>query len=87
MLFDVSVLSKASIELDPNDGKTLDSVVNKCHADLINLTGKKLVALARLILLEGELDTILKKRIVQLVQEGLSSEELPENVREMLPRA
>jgi hypothetical protein len=86
VLFDVSVLEKASIELDPNDGTTVDSVVNRCHADLVDLTGNKLVALARLILLEGESDTILKKRIVQLVQEGLSSMELPEKVREKLPK-
>ena len=86
VLFDLSVLAKASIELDRNDGKTLDSAVNQCHADLVDLTGNKLVALARLNLLEGESDTILKKRIVQLVLEGLNSNELPEKVREKLPK-
>jgi hypothetical protein len=86
VLFDASVLAKASIELDPIEGKTDDSVINQCHADLINLTGNKLVALARLMLLEGESNTILKKRIVQLVEEGLSSKELPEKVREKLPK-
>lgn len=86
VLFDVSVLAKASIELHPNDGKTDDPVVNRCHADLIDLTGNKLVALARCMLLEGESDTIPKKRILELVQEGLSSKELPERVREKLPK-
>lgn len=84
VLFDASLLEKASIELDPTDGATVDSVVNKCHADLINLTGNKLVTLTRLILLEGESDTILRKRIIELVEEGLGSKELPEKVREKL---
>lgn len=86
VLFNASILEKASIGLDPTDGATVDSVVNKCHADLTDLTGKKLVALTRLILLEGESDTVLKKRIVELVREGLSSKELPEKVREKLPK-
>lgn len=87
VLFDVSILAKASIELDQNDGKTFDPVVNKYHADLVDLTGNKLVTLARLILLEGESDTILKKRIVELVREGVNSKELPEKVRDKLPKA
>jgi hypothetical protein len=85
VLFDSSLLEQASIGLDPTDGGTIDPVVNRCHADLTNLTGNKLVKLTRLILLEGESDTILKKRIVELVREGLSSKELPEKVREKLP--
>lgn len=44
------------------------------------------MALTRLILLEGESDTILKKRIVELVQEGLNLNELSEKVREKLPK-
>jgi hypothetical protein len=87
VLFDASLLEKASIGLDPAEGATVDSAVNKCHADLTNLTGHKLVALTRLILLEGESDTVLKKRIVELVREGLNSMELPEKVREKLPKA
>jgi len=87
VLFDASVLEKASIELNLIDGKTLDSAVNKCHADLINLTGNKLVTLARHILLEGELDIIVKKRIFDLVREGVASKELPETVREKLLKA
>jgi hypothetical protein len=86
VLFDASLLGTASIGLDHTDGATQDSVVNKYHSDLTNLTGNKLVALTRLILLEGESDTILKKRIVELVKEGLSSKELPEKVRAMLPK-
>jgi hypothetical protein len=86
VLFDASLLEKASIGLDPAEGATIDPAVNKCHADLTNLTGNKLVALTRLILLEGESDTVLKKRIVELVREGLNSMELPEKVREKLPK-
>jgi hypothetical protein len=87
VLFDAALLERASIGLDATDGQTDDAVVNRFHADLTNLTGNKLVALTRLILLEGESDTILKKRIVELVREGLNSKELPEKVREMLPKA
>jgi hypothetical protein len=84
VLFDVSLLGQASIGLDSTDGETMDSVVNKCHRDLTNLTGNKLVALTRLILLEGESDTILKKRIVELIDEGVLSKELPEKARDKL---
>jgi hypothetical protein len=84
VLFDSALLAEASIDLNPVDGNTDDPVVNKCHVDLVNLSGNKLVALARLILLEGESDTILKKRIVELVQEGIDSKELPEKAREKL---
>jgi hypothetical protein len=87
VLFDASLLERISVELDPTDGVTDDSVVNKWHLDLINLTGNKLVALTRLILLEGQSDTILKKRIVELVEQGLSSNELPEKVRDKLTKS
>lgn len=87
VLFDDSLLEQISIKLDQTDGATDDSVVNRWHVDLTNLTGQKLVALTRLILLEGKSDTILKKRIVELVQEGLSSKELPEKVRDKLPKS
>jgi hypothetical protein len=86
VLFDISLLERASIGLDSTRGDTDDSVVNEYHADLIDLTGNKLVTLTRLILLEGESDTILKKRIVELVREGLGSKELPERVRDKLPK-
>lgn len=82
VLFDSSLLAQASIEFDRTDGNTVDPVVNKCHLDLINLSGNKLTKLAHLILSEGESDTILKKRIEELVREGISSKELPEKVRE-----
>jgi hypothetical protein len=87
VLFDSSLLEKESIGQEPIDGTTVDSTVNKCHVDLTNLTGNKLVKLARHILLNGESDTILKKRIVELVEEGLVSKELPEKVRDKLPKA
>jgi hypothetical protein len=87
VIFDSSLLTQASIEFDHTDGGTVDPAVNKCHVDLINLTGNKLVKLAHLILSEGESDTILRKRIEELVQEGINSKELPEKVREKLPKA
>jgi hypothetical protein len=83
--FDSSLLTEASIEFDHTDeGGTYDHAVNKCHVDLINLSGNKLVKLARLILSEGESDTILKKRINELIEEGINSKELPEKVRDKL---
>jgi hypothetical protein len=87
VIFDASLLEGISVELDPTEGGTDDAVVNKWHVDLTNLTGNKLVALARLILLEGQSDTILKKRIVELVQQGLNLNELPEKVRDKLPKS
>ncbi len=77
-------MAKASIEMATTNGGTVDSVVNKWHVDLTNLTGKKLVALTTLIFLEGESGIILKKRIIELVREGLNSKELPEKVQKLL---
>jgi hypothetical protein len=85
--FDSSILAQASIEFDHTDGDTIDPAVNKCHVSLINLSGNKLAKLAHLILSEGESDTILKKRIEELVEEGINSRELPEKVREKLLKA
>ncbi len=84
VLFDEALLAKASIEMATTNGGTVDSVVNKWHVDLTNLTGKKLVALTTLIFLEGESGIILKKRIIELVREGLNSKELPEKVQKLL---
>jgi hypothetical protein len=87
VIFDSSLLTQASIEFNHTYGGTVDPVVNECHIDLINLSGNKLVKLAHLILSEGESDTILKKRIKELVEEGINSKELPEKVREKLLKA
>jgi tRNA(Leu) C34 or U34 (ribose-2'-O)-methylase TrmL len=86
VLFDASLLDQASIGLDSTDGETMDAVVNKCHRDLTNLTGNKLVALTRLILVEGDSDTILKKRIEELILEGIRLKELPEKARDKFPK-
>jgi hypothetical protein len=62
-------------------GQTPDSGANSWHRDLVDLSGTKLVKLARLILENGESGTVLKKRLEQLVEEGIQQSELPEKCR------
>jgi len=59
---------------------------NGRHLDLIELSGNKLVKLTGLILKTGESGTVLKKRILQLVEDGIQQKQLPERVRSKLTK-
>ena len=57
-----------------------DKGINHCHRHLV-LSGKKLPALAKLLLLHGETGTILKPDLIESVEEGIRAGELPESCR------
>lgn len=78
VLFDSGLLAAAGIDALVEDGATADAEANSWHRDLINLSGNKLVRLTRLILENGESGTVLKKRLEQLVEEGVQQKQLPE---------
>lgn len=80
ILFDSVHLDAAGIELQQNEGRSDDKGANGWHRDLV-LSGKKLLALAKLLLEHGETGTITKPELVDAVEEGIRSGELPESCR------
>jgi hypothetical protein len=49
VLLDQNVLRGLGIRMQPSAAKTLDDEINKKHHDLINITGKRFIQLAKLI--------------------------------------
>jgi len=82
VLFDSALLEEAAIQSKSTKGETPDKAANEWHLDLIELSGNKLVKLTRLILEHGETDTVLKKRLRELVEDGITTKELPEELKE-----
>ena len=65
-------------------GQTPDKDANAWHRDLTDLSGNKLVALTKAILEGGESGTVLKKRLLQLIEAGIHEKQLPEKFRSKL---
>jgi hypothetical protein len=86
VVFDSKVIEEAGIEIEVVAGTTKDAGVNDWHRDLL-LSGKKLAALAKGILRDGEeVSRILRERMVQLVDQGIKDGELPEESKEKLSK-
>ncbi|MGA2598221.1 MAG: hypothetical protein ABSH09_14670 [Bryobacteraceae bacterium] len=86
VVFDSKVVEEAGIEIEEVPGTTKDVAINDWHRDLV-LSGKKLAALAKGILRDGEdVSRILKERMVQLVVQGIKDGELPEECKEKLTK-
>jgi hypothetical protein len=86
VLFDSDLLTTAGIDTLEENGATPDEEANSWHRDLVDLSGNKLIALTRLILETGETGTVLKKRLEDLVAEGIRQNQLPERCRTKLGR-
>ncbi len=84
VLFDSSLLSTAGITHKAEGGNTSDEGANGWHRDLTNLSGNQLVILTKLILEKGETGVVLKKRLFELVEDGIRQKELPERMNSKL---
>lgn len=84
VLFDSALLETADIGTQSKPGTTPDVEANSWHRDLVDLSGHKLVALTRAILKNGESGTVLKKRLCELIDEGIRVKQLPEKCRSKL---
>lgn len=84
VLFDSEILRSIGIGVAEVRGGTKDEEANGWHRDLTDLSGSKLVALARAIFAHGESGTIPKKRMATLIEEGIASQQLPANLRDRL---
>lgn len=81
VLFDSTLLSDIGTTAEPIPGNTLDDGANDWHRDLVDLSGNKLIALTRMILTRGETGNVLKKRLKELILDGIEQKQLPENLR------
>lgn len=85
VMFDSDMLAAVGIGTSASEpGDTQDKQVNQWHRDLVELSGNRLVALTKLILIHGESGTVLKKRLRELVEMGINAKELPEKLRPKL---
>ena len=84
VLFDSALLETADIGTRAERGTTPDVEANSWHRDLVDLSGHKLVALTKAILQNGESGTVLKKRLCELIEEGIRVKQLPEKCRHKL---
>ncbi len=85
VLFDSDLLGPLGIGLvEDSRGATKDEAANAWHRELVDLSGNKLVGLARKILEHGESGTVLKKRMAELVEDGVRNSELPTSVGGLL---
>jgi len=74
LLFDQKILSKVNIVIRDSEGKTLDDQVNLFHRDLVEISGRKLLALVEEILSSDfETDRFLPKEILLLVTQAVTS--------------
>jgi hypothetical protein len=82
ILFDSNRLDESAINLQPTLGKTDDGGINHRHRDLVELSGRKLVAFALLLLRHGEdVETILEGELRESVVDAVQRGELPEHYR------
>jgi hypothetical protein len=90
LVFDSDILPNLGISLKETLGNTPDSEANKRHRDLADLTGNKIVGLARELLTKGEdPETFLKAEVISTLKEGVAGgripkERVPEKIRTLL---
>jgi hypothetical protein len=80
ILFDSAHLDAAGIKVQDNEGRSDDMGANCWHRDLV-LSGKKLLALSKLLLQHGETGTVTKPELEEAVEEGIRCGELPDSCR------
>jgi hypothetical protein len=86
VLFNSDLLEQEEIAIRDEGGATPDTEANSWHRDLIGLSARKLVALTRLIFHHGETGRVLKKRLNELIEEGIQQKQLPERFRTMISK-
>lgn len=72
-LFDLQLLAGLGIKMESSEGNTLLDGVNACHRDLIELTGERLLALAKTIMEHGETDRCSEGKVIALILQAVDS--------------
>lgn len=86
IVFEADLLTHIGVKSSgEHKGQTPDDEANDWHRDLVDLSGNQLVALTRTLLENGDSGTVLKKRLYELVVDGIAAKQLPEKCRKKLP--
>ena len=76
-LLDMELLSKLSIQTKDSKGDTPDERANVAwHLDLMELSARKLMELAKAIMAKGEKGRVPKKKLAQLIEQGVNAEQI-----------
>jgi hypothetical protein len=73
IIFDAAILAKLKITVLPTPGATLDSVVNDCHRDLVQLTATTLADLGNSMQRDGRIRRKQDKEVGRLINSCLKA--------------
>jgi len=77
VLFDPTLPLAANALLQKIDGATVDAEVNGWHYDITELSGERLVRLARLLLDNATRDVVYAKQVFARLAEAVASRSIP----------
>ena len=80
IMMDINELDVLGIQKLETPGQTLDSEVNTCHMDLLDLTSSKLDSLAHAFRDKGESDRFYKKDLKQMILEAIRVGNIDQNL-------
>lgn len=80
-IFDSELLVTPKISTVVIPGITLDNEANAWHQDITNLSGMKIINLAKIILENGKIKTKLKKEIETLLKTAITTNKLPKEIQ------
>lgn len=78
-LLDAKYLKRSRLKIKHSEGGTLDNSVNEYHSDVTELSGIRLVRLARVFLRFAEIKRIPEKNVKELVQQAIKSRRIDAN--------
>lgn len=77
-VFDGDAVGRLGIQIQKTPGSTADAAVNALHHDLQQLTASQLAGLANIVA-GGTTDQILRKRLTELLKDGLAAGRLDQD--------
>ncbi len=80
IMMDINELDVLGIQKSEAPGQTLDSEVNTCHMDLLDLTGSQLNSLAHAFRDKGESDRFYKNDLKQMILEAIRVGNIDQNM-------
>lgn len=75
-LLDFKYFKPLKFKCQSSRGRTLDDRINNCHIDIQELSGKKLVRLARVFFRYAEIERIPEKKVLELIKKAIESRQI-----------